>query len=99
MPAPLLARHRHRPRIARTGGGLYAVGESACTGLHGATGWPATRCWSVWWYGEAAAHDIAGSLRTLLPDALPQWDESRVTDSRSIVISHNWDELRRLRVG
>lgn len=81
---------------ARTGvAGLYAVGESACTGLHGANRLASNSLLECVVYGEAAAHDIAGSPRTL-PDALPQWDESRVTDSdEAIVISHNWDELRR----
>ncbi|MEI8385912.1 MAG: L-aspartate oxidase, partial [Nitrosomonadaceae bacterium] len=46
-------------------------------------------------FGQAAAADI---LR--LPDMpvvqLPPWDESRVSDAdEEIVISHNWDELRR----
>jgi len=81
---------------ARTGvAGLYAVGESACTGLHGANRLASNSLLECVVYGEAAAHDIAGSSRAL-PDALPQWDESRVTDSdEAIVISHNWDELRR----
>ncbi len=81
---------------ARTGvAGLYAVGESACTGLHGANRLASNSLLECVVYGEAAAHDIADSPRAL-PDALPQWDESRVTDSdEAIVISHNWDELRR----
>ncbi|MFU8830229.1 MAG: L-aspartate oxidase, partial [Phycisphaerales bacterium] len=30
------------------------------------------------------------------PQPLPAWDESRVTDSdEQVVVSHNWDELRR----
>ena len=30
------------------------------------------------------------------PPVLPAWDESRVTDSdEEVVVSHNWDELRR----
>ena len=31
-----------------------------------------------------------------MPESLPEWDESRVTDSdEEVVVSHNWDELRR----
>jgi L-aspartate oxidase len=48
-------------------------------------------------FGQAAADDIARRLDRLPePPALPPWDESRVTDSdEEIVVTHNWDELRR----
>lgn len=48
-------------------------------------------------YAESAAGDIAASLPgTGAPDPAPPWDESQVTDSdEDVVISHNWDELRR----
>jgi len=46
-------------------------------------------------YAQAAARDILQRSPSALPE-LPQWDESRVTDAdEEIVISHNWDELRR----
>jgi L-aspartate oxidase len=46
-------------------------------------------------FGEAAARDILARPRDPLP-ALPDWDESRVTDAdEEVVISHNWAELRR----
>ena len=75
--------------------GLYAVGETACTGLHGANRLASNSLLECLVYGEAAASDILANPR---PHAakLPQWDESRVTDAdESIVISHNWEELRR----
>ncbi|MEK7771228.1 MAG: L-aspartate oxidase, partial [Pseudomonadota bacterium] len=44
---------------------------------------------------QAAGNDIANQPIQSLPE-LPEWDESRVTDAdEEIVISHNWDELRR----
>ena len=48
-------------------------------------------------YAESAARDITDSLAGIpLPAAAPLWDESQVTDSdEDVVISHNWDELRR----
>ena len=48
-------------------------------------------------FGRAAAHDILGASREpTRPPSLPAWDESRVTDAdEEVVISHNWDELRR----
>jgi L-aspartate oxidase len=48
--------------------------------------------------GRAAALDIAGQDKAGQPDiALPRWDESRVSDAdEEVVVSHNWDELRRM---
>jgi len=48
-------------------------------------------------FGESAANNIRNQLKKIkLPAPLPDWDESRVTDSdEEVVVSHNWDELRR----
>lgn len=74
---------------------LYCVGESACTGLHGANRLASNSLLECLVFGEAAARDILAAPRTPLP-ALPDWDESRVTDAdEEVVISHNWAELRR----
>ena len=75
--------------------GLYAVGEVACTGLHGANRLASNSLLECLIFGRAAAQDIMTRGTHALP-ALPAWDESRVTDAdEEIVISHNWDELRR----
>jgi L-aspartate oxidase len=76
---------------------LYAVGESACTGLHGANRMASNSLLECLVFASAAAADIEGRLdATPLPPALPEWDESQVTDSdEEVVVSHNWDELRR----
>ncbi|HEY3433518.1 MAG TPA: L-aspartate oxidase [Rhodocyclaceae bacterium] len=75
--------------------GLYAVGETACTGLHGANRLASNSLLECLVFSEAAAKDIAASTAPELPP-LPTWDESRVTDAdEEVVISHNWDELRR----
>jgi L-aspartate oxidase len=75
--------------------GLYALGESACTGLHGANRLASNSLLECVVFAETAARDIATSKPPKLP-RLPQWDESRVTDAdEEIVLSHNWDELRR----
>ena len=75
--------------------GLYAVGESACTGLHGANRLASNSLLECLVYGEAAAQDILSKPVQAAPD-LPAWDESRVTDAdEEVVISHNWAELRR----
>jgi L-aspartate oxidase len=75
--------------------GLYAIGETACTGLHGANRLASNSLLECLVYARAAAEDILHEpLRA--PPKLPKWDASRVTDAdEEIVISHNWDELRR----
>lgn len=76
--------------------GLYAVGEVAFTGLHGANRMASNSLLECLVYAAAAAEDILPQLdRVLSPPALPAWDESRVTDSdEEVVVSHNWAELR-----
>ncbi|MFT3736184.1 MAG: L-aspartate oxidase [Rhodocyclaceae bacterium] len=75
--------------------GLYAIGETACSGLHGANRLASNSLLECVVFAEAAARDILGGQRKLVTE-LPGWDESRVTDAdEEVVISHNWDELRR----
>ncbi len=76
-------------------GNLYAIGETASTGLHGANRLASNSLLECLVFADAAARDILGKpFDSLIP--LPQWDESRVTDAdEQIIISHNWDELRR----
>ena len=77
--------------------GLYAIGETACTGLHGANRMASNSLLECLVFAREAAADITGRLEALAPPAsLPPWDESRVTDSdEEVVVAHNWDELRR----
>ncbi len=75
--------------------GLYAVGETAWTGLHGANRLASNSLLECLVFGMAAAQNILEQPSIAIP-SLPEWDESRVTDAdEEIVISHNWDELRR----
>src|SRR5690625_4834939 len=77
--------------------GLYAIGETAYTGLHGATRLASNSLLECLVFAQAAAENIlhqhhAAPRATSLPD----WDDSQVTDSaEQVVVSHNWDELRR----
>ena len=74
---------------------LYAIGETACTGLHGANRLASNSLLECLVFGQAAAEDILSQASTMLP-TLPYWDESRVTDAdEEVLISHTWDELRR----
>jgi L-aspartate oxidase len=86
-------------RTARTDlNGLYAIGETAYTGLHGANRMASNSLLECLVFSELALTDILEELaRTDIPgiDIAP-WDESRVTDSdEEVVVSHNWEELRR----
>ncbi|MBI3145804.1 MAG: L-aspartate oxidase [Pseudogulbenkiania sp.] len=75
--------------------GLYAVGEVACTGLHGANRLASNSLLECMVIGKAAAEHILAAPAITLP-SIPDWDNSRVTDpDEEVVISHNWDELRR----
>jgi len=75
--------------------GLYVAGEASCTGLHGANRLASNSLLECLIFAEAAVNDILANKPQALP-ALPRWDDSRVTDAdEEVVISHNWDELRR----
>ena len=71
-----------------------SIGEVASTGLHGANRMASNPSrMRVRPRGEPRR---AGQLRRRHATCRPAWDESRVTDSdEDVVISHNWDELRR----
>lgn len=74
---------------------LYSVGETAYTGLHGANRLASNSLLECIVFGHAAARNILQQA-LVEPSFLPQWDDSRVTDSaEQVVIAHNWDELRR----
>ena len=76
---------------------LYAIGETSFTGLHGANRMASNSLLECLVFAEAAAKDISSTLKNKLAwESIPHWDESRVTDSdEEVVVSHNWDELRR----
>ena len=75
--------------------GLYAVGETTCTGLHGANRLASNSLVECMVFAQAAVTAIRQAGAAALPE-LPLWDDSRVTDAdEMVVISHNWDELRR----
>src|SRR5690606_34323016 len=77
--------------------GLYAIGETSFTGLHGANRLASNSLLECFVYARAAVADILTQLDSVgSPPTLPQWDASQVTDSdEDVIIAHNWDELRR----
>ena len=77
--------------------GLYAIGEVTCSGLHGANRMASNSLLECIVFAHTAYKDIRAHLDDIdMPPALPEWDESQVTDSdEEVVVSHNWDEIRR----
>lgn len=76
---------------------LYAIGEVSCSGLHGANRMASNSLLECIVFAHIAYMDIKKRLPQYdIPTNLPLWDESQVTHSpEEIVVSHNWDELRR----
>jgi L-aspartate oxidase len=76
--------------------GLYAVGETTYTGLHGANRLASNSLLECVVLGRTCATHILQRQPQAFP-ALPDWDESQVENAdEQVVIAHNWDELRLL---
>jgi L-aspartate oxidase len=74
--------------------GLYAVGETTYTGLHGANRLASNSLLECVVFGRTCAQDILAREQGPHPE-LPAWDESKVENAdEQVVIAHNWDELR-----
>jgi L-aspartate oxidase len=76
---------------------LYAIGETSFTGLHGANRLASNSLLECVVYAQSAGQQILETLPHIAtPEQSEKWDTSRVTNSdEDVVISHNWDELRR----
>lgn len=76
---------------------LYAIGEVSFTGMHGANRMASNSLLECIVYARLAAKDIGARLNEIpKPDYAEPWDDTQVTSSdEDVVISHNWDELRR----
>lgn len=78
--------------------GLYACGEVACTGLHGANRLASNSLLEAVVMANRGAASVAAYLAAgeHARIALPDWKDGDVRDSdERVVLSHNWDELRR----
>jgi L-aspartate oxidase len=74
---------------------LYAIGETACTGLHGANRLASNSLLECLVFSQAAASQML-ETPAMIQNILPEWDESRVTDAdEEVLITHTWNELRR----
>jgi len=78
---------------------LYAIGETACTGLHGANRLASNSLCEALVYADAAAKQAVADLKSIdagLTPAPSPWDEVGTSDSDELImVSHNWDEIRR----
>ena len=77
--------------------GLYAVGEVACTGLHGANRLASNSLLEALVCAHRAARRVAQSPEPTTTCSIPDWHSGKAQDSDElVVVSHNWDEIRRL---
>ena len=77
--------------------GLYVIGETACTGLHGANRMASNSLLECFVYAKSAAKHIKNNILPTKPAKLLQWDDSRVRVSdEAVVVKHSWQALRRL---
>jgi L-aspartate oxidase len=78
--------------------GLFALGETACTGLHGANRLASNSLLEAISFAHHAAIRIAERLSEAPSEVdAPVWDSGDATDSdEQVVITQTWDEIRRL---
>jgi L-aspartate oxidase len=76
---------------------LYAVGEVACTGLHGANRLASNSLLEALVCAHRAATKMLSGNRCQIESQLPPWQSGNASNADElVVVSHNWDEIRRL---
>lgn len=83
--------------------GLYALGEVACSGLHGANRLASNSLLEALVYADRVAtdvgldHESTESITAAFNVEIPSWDiGAAVPPDELVVLSHTWDEIRRL---
>ncbi len=76
--------------------GLFAIGETACTGLHGANRLASNSLLEALVMAYLAAQRTRELVeKPMLKVSVPEWEIGHATDSdEAVVVSHNWDEIR-----
>ncbi|WP_190600317.1 L-aspartate oxidase [Candidatus Vesicomyidisocius sp. SY067_SCS001] len=76
---------------------LYAIGEVAHTGVHGANRMASNSLLECVVFAKSCANYINQQSKTLTYKKFSQWDASKVAPSKEkVVVSHLWDEIRRI---
>jgi L-aspartate oxidase len=76
---------------------LYAIGEVACTGLHGANRLASNSLLEALVCSHRASDRVAANPRPAPDFEIPQWQSGNANNSdEAVVVSHNWEEIRRL---
>jgi len=79
--------------------GLWVIGETACTGLHGANRLASNSLLEGLVFARRAADKLEGSiheLRSRPQPNVPDWEIGAAAPSaEEVIVSHNWDEIRR----
>jgi L-aspartate oxidase len=77
--------------------GLYAVGEVACTGLHGANRLASNSLLEALVCAHRAALRVGENIDPPNEWPLPPWQSGHAHNvDELVVIHHNWDEIRRV---
>ncbi|HUM12397.1 MAG TPA: L-aspartate oxidase [Myxococcaceae bacterium] len=78
--------------------GLFAVGEVAHTGLHGANRLASNSLLEGLVFGHRTARVAAEELTAKAQgDDVPPWDPGAAADpNEAVLVTHNWEEVRRL---
>ena len=77
--------------------GLYAIGEVACTGLHGANRLASNSLLEAVVLAQRVADYTANESVELTDFQIPAWQSGNAQNADELVVlNHNWDEIRRL---
>src|SRR5262249_59820396 len=75
---------------------LYAIGEVSMTGLHGACRLASNSLLEAMVFAARAADDARGAAAARPPQVAPWYAGQAGSSDEAVVVSHNWDEIRRL---
>ena len=75
---------------------LYAIGEVSMTGLHGACRLASNSLLEAMVFAARAADDVRDASSDRPAHVAPWYAGEAGSSDEAVVVSHNWDEIRRL---